>query len=250
MRRPYLFNFQGTFVSLSTKLEDWWGKKSDPQFPVAIITWVLTWRQFKHHKLVITAALIWHERDAAQCNTVERGLLLFLFSFQIACLRCNHVQFNIYWTFTAAHGREKKYQGTWNFISQSGDCKKTTKKVLAYHPYVKSEQRTFERQNFWRWLVPHSCQSRRVVFIFPLQQKTVERGERPLKRPWTEPYAVAVTFIASHIIWKTVQKKPLVFGHLNPLKRAFICCSALATLAGSVQWNLDFIFPSLWTMPL
>lgn len=39
-------------------------------------------------------------------------------------------------------------------------------------------------------------------------------GERRLKRPWPEPYAIAVTFTASHISPKTVQKA-LLSGHLN-----------------------------------
>lgn len=137
---------------------------------------------------------------------------------------------------------------TKNMKHESCRKKKLVKKKHTIHT-SKSRQRAFERQLFWHWLVPHSCQSRRVVFIFMLQQKTGKRGERRLKRPWPEPYAVAVTFIASHIISKLSKKHFSLDTWTNWAGFHLLLC--LTTLVGSVQSGFHSpLCPSQWIMLL
>lgn len=159
---------------------------------------------------------MWHNADEKRVPLISSFQPSLLF-FYIANLKLHSVQFNVFWTFTVKHSCAWKEQWSMKHGKNQEMVKK--KKKTWYIPNAihtsKSRQRALERQFFWHWLVPHSCQSRRVVFIFMLQQKTGKQGERQLKRPWPEPYAIAVTFIAYH--FKTVQKA-LLFGHVNQLR--------------------------------
>lgn len=102
---------------------------------------------------------------------------------------------------------------------------------------------------FWHWLVPYSRQSGRVVFIFMLQQKTGKWGEGQLKRPWPEPFAVAVTFIASHIISKLSNKHFTVDTWTNWAGFHLLLC--LTTFLGSVQSGFHSpLCLTQWIMPL
>lgn len=157
-----------------------------------------------------------------------------LLFFYIANLKLNSDQFNVFWTFTVKHPCAWKEK--WN-MKHGKNQEMVKKKKTWYIPNAihtsKSRQRALERQLFWQWLVPHSCQSRRVVFIFMLQQKTGKQGERQLKRPWPEPYAIAVTFIASHIISKLSKKHFSLDTWTNWAGFHLLLC--LTTLVGSVQ---------------
>lgn len=123
----------------------------------------------------------------------------------------------------------EKKQGTWNWKNQ--EMVKKKKHIPSIHLSQGSVHSS--ASFFWHWLVPHSRQSRRVVFIFMLQQKTGKRGERQLRRPWPEPYAVAVTFIASHIISKLSKRHFSLDTWTSWAGFHLLLC--LTTLVGSVQ---------------
>lgn len=117
----------------------------------------------------------------------------------------------------------------------SAGCKK--KKKFLDRWFKKTKDPAIECQPVWLRLVQHFCQSRHVVFLFTLHQRTGKAAERQFKRPWPEPYCIAVTFTASHIM-SELFKNPLLPGRFNRPNRL---SSALPHSSRLVPSNLDLI---------